>query len=304
MLHWGKGSEHATKASPEGRLFMKYTLTGTSSLSATYHYTEQLPDLRQNYDGNLFTSYRTILVNDHTNEAEEAHRLSVRYQYSQPIKGVFFSLSALSNHTQKHSAYQTSLLPDGNVLARSRQNAEYEARMYMLNARFSKSFGLWKSLLVLSGNYLRNKDAQFNDKTLQDYNLDNYTAGISYSARPLRFLSLELESNWQQTRMKSPAYDSKINHLKHLLKLTFPITNNLYFGVNNALHQSIETDEYSYFSDLFANYTYKRIEFQLNINNLLGKSAYEREFVSSIERNFYRYTLRPREIIGKISFTF
>ncbi len=196
------------------------------------------------------------------------------------------------------------MLPDGDVLVRNRLKADYKARMYMLNARFSKSFGLWKSLLVLSGNYLRNKDAQFNDKTLQGYNLDNYTAGISYSARPLRFLSLELETDWQQTRMKSTVIDSKTNHLKHLLKLTFPVTDNLYFGVSNAFHQSIETAESSWFADFFASYTHKRMELQLNINNLLGKSAYEREFVSSIESNYYRYTLRPREIVGKVSFTF
>lgn len=66
----------------------------------------------------------------------------------------------------------------------------------------------------------------------------------------------------------------------------------------------METEECSWFTDFAAGYTYKRMEFQLTLNNLLGKSVYEREFISSIERNYYCYTLRPREAVAKVSFTF
>lgn len=123
-------------------------------------------------------------------------------------------------------------------------------------------------------------------------------------ARPLSWLSFELESQWQQTRMKSELADSRINQLKHNANLIFPITRSLQFGINNAIYQSLETKENSWFTDFTASYTYKRIEFQLNVNNILGKSIYERKFISSIERNYYRYTLRPREVLAKVSFAF
>lgn len=34
------------------------------------------------------------------------------------------------------------------------------------------------------------------------------------------------------------------------------------------------------------------------------EGKHEREFVSSIERNYYRFTLRPREFLAGLSFTF
>ena len=76
------------------------------------------------------------------------------------------------------------------------------------------------------------------------------------------------------------------------------------FSLKNNIYQSLNTGENSWFADFVASYTHKRMEFQLNVNNMLGKSTYEREFVSSIERNYYRYTLRPREVLAKVSFTF
>ena len=133
-------------------------------------------------------------------------------------------------------------------------------------------------------------------------NVKNYT--FSFSARPLSFLSLEMESAWQQMRMKSSFVDSRINHLRHYLGLTFPITQNLLIGVDNTIYQSLETEENSWFADFTASYTHKRMEFRLNVNNLLGKSIYQRESISPIEKNYYRYTLRPREVLAKVSFTF
>lgn len=303
---WKKadGKEHATGLSPDAKLYLKYTLSGTSSVSLNYRYAEQLQDLRQIYEGDLFTSYRTIVNNARHPDADGTHSLSLRYQFSQPIKGLFLSLSALGSHTQKHAAYATSLLAEQSVLIRSKKAAEYTAEMYLVNGRFSKSFSRWKSLLSLSGSYMKSADAQFSGDELQDYDVDTYSAEFSFSARPLSFFSLEWESAWQQTRMKSPLADSRINQLKHSLDFAFPITQHLRLELDNTVHQSLETEECSWFTDFAASYTYKRMEFQLSLNNLLGKSVYEREFISSIERNYYCYTLRPREAVAKVSFTF
>ena len=297
-------SRKKTEFSPDARLFLKYSVSATSDFSLNYRYSELFQNLRQVYDGNLFTSYRTIVNNSHTPETDGTHSLTLRYQYSQPIKGIFFMLSALGSTTHRHSAYVTTLQPESGILVRTKKDADYDSEMYLVNGRFSKSFGWWKSLLGVYGSYMKSFDAQYSGNELQDYDMNNYSAGISFSARPLNWLSFELESQWQQTRMKSELADSRINQLKHNANLIFPITRSLQFGINNAIYQSLETKENSWFIDFTASYTYKRIEFQLNINNILGKSTYEREFISSIQRNYYRYTLRPREVLAKVSFAF
>ena len=293
-----------TEFSPDARFYLKYSVSATSDLSLNYRYSELFQDLRQVYDGNLFTSYRTIVNNSHTPETDGTHSLTLRYQYSQPIKGIFFMLSALGSTTHRHSAYVTTLQPESGILVRTKKVADYDSEMYLVNGRFSKSFGWWKSLLGVYGSYMKSFDAQYSGNELQDYDMNNYSAGISFSARPLSWLSFELESQWQQTRMKSELADSRINQLKHNANLIFPITRSLQFGINNAIYQSLETKENSWFTDFNASYTYKRMEFQLSVNNILGKSTYEREFISSIERNYYKYTLRPREVLAKVSFAF
>lgn len=288
---------------PETKLLVAYTLTGTSSVSMNYQYVKNLQDLRHVYDGNLFTSYRTIVNNASMPEADDVHRLSLRYNYNQPIKGMFFSLSVSGNHTDKHSAYVTSL-KEGNVLLRSKKKADYDAKMYLFNTRFSQSFNWWKSLLTLEASNIKSEDAQFSDETLQEFCMDNYMASISLSARPLSFLSFEWESAWQENRMKSGFADSKVDQLKHRLDINFPITNRFMLSMKNTVCQLLDVNENSWFADFSASYSHKKMEFRLAINNILGKSTYEREYVSSIERNYYRYTLRPREVLVNVSFTF
>lgn len=104
--------------------------------------------------------------------------------------------------------------------------------------------------------------------------------------------------------MKSGITDSNTNRLKHQLDMTFPITNRWMLSFKNTLYQNLNMDESSWFADCSVSYSFKKMEFRLDINNILGKTTYEREFISSIERNYYRYTLRPREAVAKVSFTF
>lgn len=288
---------------PEAKLFFQYALSGTSAVDLNYQYSENWDDLRQVYDGDLFTSYRTIVNNASVPENNELHRLSLRYQYNQPIKGIFYSLSALVSHTEKHSAC-TAVLRDGDVLFRSKQKADYDSKMYLLSTRLSQSFNWWKSLLTLQGSYMKTEDAQFSGEILQDFNIDNYMASISFSARPLSFFSFEWESAWQESRMNLGVTDSKVDHLKHQLDMYFPITNKWMLSLENTVYQSLDTNKNTWFSDISASYTHKKMEIRLDINNIFGKSSYEREFISSIERNYYRYTLRPREVLAKVSFTF
>ena len=151
---------------------------------------------------------------------------------------------------------------------------------------------------------MRTEDAQFSGETLQDFNMDNYVGSISLSARPLSFFSFEWESAWQERRMKSGVTDSKVDRLKHQLDMFFPIANKWMLSLKNTVCQSLDTDENTWFSDFSASYTHKKMEVRLDVNNIFGKSTYEREFISSIERNYYRYTLRPREVLAKVSFTF
>lgn len=296
-------TDKETSFYPDAKLVFSYTLSGTSSVNMNYQYSEDWQDLRQLYEGDLYTSYRTIVNNTFAPEGDETHRLSLRYQYSQPIKGIFFSLSASASHTGKHSAYTTSL-QEREVLVRSKRKANYDAKMYLISTRLGQSFNWWKSLLTFTGSYMKTKDAQFSGELLQNFNLDNYMASLSFSARPLSFLSFEWESSWQESQMESGITKSKNDRLKHKLDMTFPITSRWMLSFKNTVCQNLDTDENSWFSDCSISYAIKKMEFRLDINNILGKSTYEREFISSIEHNYYRYTLRPREVLAKVSFTF
>lgn len=302
--YWSYGKAKESSFCPEVRLYSKYNLSGTSTLGLTYQYSEQMQDLKKMYEGDLFTSYRTIVNNGQASEEDGVHRFSLRYQYSQPIKGMFFSLSTSVSNTKKHSAYSTSLFVYDNVLKRKKLSADYSAKMYLISARFSKSFNWWKSLLILSGSCMKTTDAQYNNCELQDYDMNNYMANVFYSARPLPFLSFEWESAWFQNNVNLNDVYSKVNRLKSRFNMNFPVGENFMFSLNNTVYQSLGINDSFWFIDFSARYTYKSMEFRVEANNLLNNSEYKRETVSSIQKNNYLYTLRPCDLICKVLFSF
>ena len=300
---WLHNTDKESLVYPEIKLRSQYSISGTSSLNLNYQYSNQIQDLRMVYDGDLFTSYRTIVNNAQEFQEDGIHRLSLRYQYSQPIKGLFFSLSASGSSTHKHSAYSTSLYKE-DILIKRKQIADYHTNIFLISGRFSKSFNLWKSLLILYGSFMRTENSQFNNKILQSYNVDNYMMSLLFSARPASFFSVEWESLWSQNRMDLSSMNSKVNKLKHVFNMNFPITDYLMLSLNNTFYQSLGICKFSWFADFSIKYTHKKMEFVIDANNILNKSRYNRESISSIQKNYYYYMLRPCDITCKVSFSF
>ena len=306
-FHWEYCLHNANKESfvyPEIELRSQYSISGASSLNLNYQYSNQIQDLRTIYDGDLFTSYRTIVNNAQAFQEDGIHRLSLRYQYSQPIKGLFFSLSASGSSTHKHSAYSTSLYKEKDILIKRKQIADYHTKIFLISSRFSKSFNWWKSLLILYGSFMRTENSQFNNKILQSYNVDNYVMSLLFSARPTSFFSIEWESLWSQNRMNLSSIDSQVNKLKHVFNMNFPITDYLMLSLNNTFYHSLGICRFSWFADFSINYTHKRMEFAIDANNILSKSRYNRESISSIQKNYYYYMLRPCDVTCKVSYSF
>ena len=293
-----------TSICPDLNAFIEYTLSGTSSINVRYKLDYQLPDLRDAYRGDMFVTYRTKVNNSRPLKEDIFNRISLGYQYSQPIRGLFFSFVSTASFVRNHSAYIAMQDADDGILSRERIASSYTASNYMLTSRFSKSFNWWKSTLAVNGTYLRRQDAQMKEGGLADYNMDNYSASVSFSARPVTLFSFELASAWQFNRLASFLTNNHVNQLRHTLKLVFPISSCLMFNFDNALYQSIETKEDSWFMDFSSQYSYKRVNFELRINNIIGRSRYEQEFVTSIEHTSCLFKIRPREIIAKVSFAF
>ena len=288
---------------PEANLSLGYDLNAHSSVSLRYGYAQRFPNLRDLYQGNLFVSYRSITDKTHTPQPEASHHATLHYQYTQPLKGFFLSVMSLLNITQKHSAYYTTTTPDNQIVRRSLIDADYQLSTVGINGRISQAFSFWKSLLAVNGSCMLTKNAQYGNEGLQTYNAHIYSAALSFSARPLRFLSIELSTLWQRSKIALDT-DIQTDRLTHQADITLPLFTNFTFSIKNSICQSLDIDKHTWFADLSAMYTFKRFDFEIIVNNLIGQSRYEQEFISSIEQNYYRYTLRLREIIGKISFNF
>lgn len=288
---------------PEWSLFAKYDISATSSLSARYNIVQTYQDLRQLYRADMYTDYRSIVSNRTELSPVKAHTAALRYEYVQPLKGLFVSLMTQFNYQQRKSVARTEM-EEGNIYIRTNVPADYGRTTANVSARVSKSFAFWKSNLSWDGNYIRVEDKRMNVDQLSDVRQEVVFGNVSFSSKPARWLSVELGSRAMHSRMSVGKIASATTSLKHSFNLFFNLNRHFSVQYENNFCQYLELKRNVFFSDFSASYQFKNISIEAIVNNLFGKTDYQQDFVSA---NFYivnRYILRPRDFIVKVAFGF
>lgn len=288
---------------PEPQLRAVYQLSGSSKLTASYRYTYSSPGVKDFYDMEFFTSYRTAIVNDLDFYINKRHHFSLSYAYIRPIKGIHFSLNVSYGINNKRILYEN--IQKNEILITKGIEQNYQASTSMLISRFAKSFNFWKSLFSINATFMKNHDANFVNQKISDYDFYSLFSEINFSSRPARFLSTELKSFVSHNQVDMRNTVNSNTSFNHTLDLNFIFHKKFSFLVTNTYFHSLDKEiDSALFLDLSANYQYKNFEFKLSANNIVGKSFYEQHNISSLEESFIMYKIRPREFVLSASFTF
>lgn len=288
---------------PEWSLHVRLSPNATSALVANWSMNNSFDSIDKLYPYPLFTGYRDMEQSEARPDRQPTNTMSLRYEYSHPIRGLFFTSMLQHVNTQVNSVMQTELNSE-SIYLRKLLPAKFSTQVNSISARLSKSFNLWKCILSLSGHFIQSGSKRMIKGKLEDVEMKQISGEMSVSMKPLRCLDLEGNTIFCSDRIASPFSSTKVSNLSQKIVASLSFSQKVSLSFRNEYSRFWELGRQVIFTDLSLRYTASRIEIELLANNLLGKDIYQQSTISQDYMLMNTYKLRPREMLCKVSFNF
>lgn len=286
---------------PVAKASVTYDATVDNKITFSYELGQQLPELHQTVDGSYYNSYRTLRVNDFEPATNSRHTLFVHDEYANATTGRFMSatLGCVFSHTDH--ILETGIAADSLYYRWYMHGADYYTQTHFASVRLGKTWSTWRSTLNLRGNYTGTENRRLINDTRDIVRLQHINTGLYYSCRPQPWLSPYLSVRWFQTTHRLTSLHTS-NDVEYRCDLSCPINKKWRFSLNNAIYQQLEHRQLTYFADCSIHYSYKHIEWDITLNNLLNHRYLVQTDLTTYSQSTSRFWLRPREILLHLSF--
>jgi hypothetical protein len=305
LKYWNIRSSVGDKSAflPEWNTMLRYDATAKSNYTLRYAHSQSFYDMQRICETPYYMGYRTLTESHLTLDNTPTESVTLRYEFSNPIKG-FFASALLQGSSMVRKSILQSRVEDGNIYLRSYVNTHFHRKSLTAYTRLSQSLGLWKSLIALSGNYIYTNDRRLRNEALVPVNQNTIIAQLSYSMKPTRRLSVELAEDMsfnyvacQGTTVDSRQWSTEAN-------IYYKFTERLSVAWENSYFRYANLGQQVLFSDLSATYNFGRFELGLSARNIGNKHAYEQKLVATDYQVINQYKLRPREYMLRLSFSY
>ena len=251
-------------------------------------------------DEQVYTSYRSQYVGTGVPDLQRSHTLYGTYSYRNPVNGMFFTLSPMWT-LSRGNLLLASEMNSGLYLQRATGQV-YDADLYSVNSRVSKSFSWARTVVGLSGSASLSDYGYLFGGVVVDARTAEYAVSADYSLRPARWMSVQGYSGVVISRRSVEGLEpTGIRDWEHWLQLNFLPAKGWMVSWRNELYHSSERNfGVNWFSDLSVSYKADRWEISLIGSNIVGTSQYERVRVSSTVQSYTLTHLRPREVLLKV----
>ena len=287
-------------------LSLSYSLGGTMDFTFNYNHQTNLLETSKNVPITYFTDYTTRMEGNGKLNFIYHDSFDGKFEYSNPNIGLFFYVSG--NYVKLHNVPMYGYNYSDNIYTIKSTDRKSDNEQIVASAEVSKAFGYGKFTITIGGDLSRNNYATLVSDQVARCHFTDYSAHLQFAFMPTALFSMEEKSTFNCLRTVNNTYpeltSNAVNSFKHELTVFF-MPGNWKFSLTNDLYHSNEKDiSTAYFADFKCVYSRKRYELSLVVNNLFGSKSYERHTVTNTTTLFTLNTLRPREFVAKVAFSF
>ncbi|WP_316789802.1 hypothetical protein [Pedobacter frigoris] len=297
-----------------GRLFfnpsfsLRYELTLLWNVSFRAQRSNSIGGLSNGFSGYILQSYRSLVRNESDLPERQAQSYSLDVSYRHPLHAIFF------NFGTSYSKNKSNLLYGYDYSGIRSQQRTYNLTNYNegynLFGKISKGIDVIASTLVIDVNYSGSKASQISQGEIVNFRNENYGVNPSISTRIKKLGSLSYSYQYNRSKNKTAQGEkfSPINSIRQRGQFNFfpaksmTLNMSLEHFYNSAIRGENGADQSMYFADLGARYTWKRIEFNLEYNNVFNTKQYISASYSDISTFYTSYILRPAQVMMKVRF--
>lgn len=226
--------------------------------------------------------------------------------YRSALTATFFRITGSYNHTRDNQIYGTVFQGATSVVQAVDRHTESDS--YRLGFDGSKGFDWLLSTLRAFGGYGYSTSERLVGGTVYPFHSRSVSIGVGGTITPLPWLNLVLSSgySWNISRTDTSGDDMvrTVRSATQRLKMNVYATKQLTFAatVEDNYNNLTAENRHAWFGDVSAKLKLKRIDFELQLNNLFDQCQYTRVSYSGLDIYTQTSQLRPRNAVLTVRF--
>ena len=304
-LHYSVTGQHDyINASP--RLYVKRQLTAKSDISGSITYSLGSPQPYLNISAPVLSDYRNLFIAENPDKYSQNMSASLSYRYRNPLKSLFFNLSASYNHSR--SSIMSNQLFIGDFIVSTYTDRLNNSDLLYAKVGFSKGLGHSKMVVGCDVDASISSASSMRDNVVITYHQNNAGVKPYFKGSLTKWLSVNYEASYGFSKLK---IDSEANdyHTFRQNIFTTIIPNDIVQFTVGAEHFLTRFPEGNTANLLLldASAVWRlnhKVRLSLTANNALNWRSYEYVNYGTLSRSEHHFRIRPRSILASIQYRF
>ncbi|WP_438589299.1 carboxypeptidase-like regulatory domain-containing protein [Duncaniella dubosii] len=304
LHHSVAGRHDYVNTSP--RLYVRRQLTSKSDISGSVAYSLGSPQPYMNITAPVLSDYRNLFIADNPDKYSQEIAATLSYRYRNPLKSLFFNLSATYNHSRT-SIMSNQLFIDDFIVSTYAQRLNNSNSWYV-NGGFSK--GLGHSRIVVGCDVNASVSSA---SSMRDYDVIPYrqmTAGVKpyFKGSLLKWLSANYEADYGFSELKINGETNDYHTFRQNIFTTIIPRDIVQFtiGAEHFLTRFPEGNTANLLL-LDASAVWRlnnKVRLSLTADNLLNRRSYEYVNYGTLSRSEHHFLIRRRSILASVQYRF
>lgn len=291
---------------PSPKLNIMYELNPYWTLTASSIYSYVEPDIYTLYANYLFSSYRSASAFEPQLTYNTNWANSLRLRFNNPLTGLFVNLSGFYSLNRQEIIYGYENSDLILSLCKTYRHP-YTGYVGGVRSRLSKTFAWSKLFTAIGADYSQRGDKMMLEDQLVSSTTQAVTLNFEYSLQPCRYINIEGNSSASYINSlldyegSAPA---EAWHYKHKLDVNLIFSSQWRAQLGNSLSHDNKNKQITYFADASLTFSHQLFDIEASVHNLFNHSHLDNIYINNLTEQYTNHTLRPREFLLKIMFSF
>ena len=276
-----------------------YNINTRWEVSGSWFYYNHNPNLRTLYSGYILQNYRTLSRYENKLSDSYGHLGKLKLSYKDIMQFLFTNLEISYNQYRNEVMYAQQF--EGSVLKISLVEMENTGNYLSVTGRAGKGFD-WKKLSVnAEASWGKGLTPQLRQDSLIKYKNQGINANMTLSLAITDNIQLANKCSWSRVTGNTGT-GSKLEPIISYIdaaSLNITLARSLILGMEIEYYETRDGSRNQNFYLLGAGmtYTWKRIRFSLDYNNILNTTNYVFAYYGSLNAYYSEYLIRPASIL-------
>lgn len=304
-LHYSIAGQHDyINASP--RLYVRRQLTAKSDISASATYSLGSSQPYLNITVLVLSDYRNLFIAENPDKYSQNVTATLSYRYRNPLKSLFFNLSATYNHSR--SSIMSNQLFIGDFIVSTYSDRLSDSNSWYVKGGFSKGLGHSKMVVGCDMDATVSSASSMRDNAVIPYRQMAATVKPYFKGSILRWLSANYEASYGFSKLK---INSETNNYHTLHQNIFAsIMSGDYVHLTVGAEHFLTRFPEGNTSNLVlidASAVWRingKTRLSLTANNLLNQHSYRYVSYGTLSRSEHLFRIRQRSVVISVQYRF